>query len=366
VKIASIVGARPQFVKAAVVSRAISATEGMQEVLIHTGQHYDPELSDIFFEELEIPSPDYHLGVGSASHARQTAQMLEGLEPLFVEEAPAVILVYGDTNSTLAGALAAAKLQLPVAHIEAGLRSFNRRMPEEINRIVADHLSTVLFAPTAVAVANLKAEGFSEQAIALVGDVMYDAAMFYEPRAERRRSLIEDLGLTAGHFALATIHRAANTDDAARLATIVEALDRLAGDMRVVFPIHPRTREALERSGLLDLAGRAVTLIAPVGYLDMVQLEHGAALVLTDSGGVQKEAFFYRIPCVTLRDETEWTELVELGWNHLAPPVDADTIVATARRALATRGSDSSPYGDGNAAQLIVERLAVTFTGGAR
>lgn len=357
VTVVSIVGARPQFIKAAMVSRALRGTGQVREVLVHTGQHYDDNMSRIFFEELEIPDPDYNLGVGSASHGAQTGRMLEAIEQVLLKERPDWVLVYGDTNSTLAGALAAVKLHIPVAHVEAGLRSFNRRMPEEINRVLTDHASDLLFAPTVTAVENLKLEGIPQHRIRLVGDVMYDAALFYRERAERESHILQQLGLRPKGYVLATVHRAENTDDQARLRTILEALARVAGKVPVVLPIHPRTRSAVIHDWHLNQALRTVRVIDPVGYLDMLCLESNALVIATDSGGVQKEAFFFRVPCVTLRQETEWVELLELGWNRLVPDVEVNTIETAILSAIDGYGSDGSPYGDGHAANEICRSL---------
>ncbi len=358
-KIVSIVGARPQFIKAAAVSRALRAAPGVMEVLVHTGQHYDDNMSRVFFEELEIPEPDYHLGIGSGTHGAQTGRMLEAVEQVLLQERPDWVLVYGDTNSTLAGALAAAKLHIPVAHVEAGLRSFNRRMPEEINRVLTDHASDLLFAPTQAAVENLRREGIPEERIYLVGDVMYDAALYYGAKAERESRILERLALQPKGYLLATVHRAENTDDPVRLRAIFEGLAVAAREMPVVMPLHPRTRAALAREGMLAETSLHLRLIEPVGYLDMVLLEKNALLIATDSGGVQKEAFFYRVPCVTLREETEWVELVELGWNHLVSPMSRDRIKRAVVAQLAERDRDKpNLYGNGKAAHLIVEKLS--------
>lgn len=352
-KIVTVVGARPQFVKAAVVSRALRQLPGMEEVLVHTGQHYDDEMSKVFFEELSIPVPDHDLGIGPGRHGEQTGRMLIAIERVLSESQPDAVLVYGDTNSTLAGTLAAVKLHVPVLHVEAGLRSFNRRMPEEINRVLTDHASDLLFAPTDLAVTNLLHEGLPEGRIYKVGDVMYDAVLLYGERAEQRSTILQQLGRSVGSYALVTIHRAENTDHRNRLATICRTLERVSQWMPVVFPLHPRTRKALERSGLLDSL-QTVQLVDPVGYLDMAMLEKNARLILTDSGGVQKEAFFYRIPCVTLRDETEWVELVELGWNRLAPPVSEEKQLIEIEGALHSSPSmQDRPYGEGHAAKDI-------------
>jgi len=351
-RIVTIVGARPQFIKAAAVSRIIRAGPGIEEVLVHTGQHYDENMSEVFFEELEIPRPDYHLGIGSGTHGAQTGRMLGAIEPVLLDEKPDRVLVYGDTNSTLAGALAAVKLHVPVAHVEAGLRSFNRRMPEEINRVLTDHASDLLFAPTNAAAENLRLEGIATNKVHLVGDVMYDIALYYGDKAEKQSCVLERLSLEPKGYVLATAHRAENTDEPARLRAIFEGLERVAQDMPVVLPLHPRTRERLD---LWGLEVSDVTLIEPVGYLEMVMLEKNATVIVTDSGGVQKEAFFYRVPCVTLRNETEWVETVTSGWNHLTP-LDAKLIYSAIKNAKAP---ELAPlfYGDGMSARHIVRAL---------
>ena len=356
-KILTVVGARPQFIKAAAVSRALRSAAGVEEVLVHTGQHYDENMSDVFFEELEIPRPDHDLEIGSAPHGAQTGRMLEAVERVIVEEKPDRVLVYGDTNSTLAGALAAVKLHVPVAHVEAGLRSFNRSMPEEINRVLTDHASDVLFAPTEAAVSNLRREGIPGSRVHQVGDVMYDAALHYGAKAEAASRALGRLGLEPKGYVLATVHRAENTDDPARLRAVFEGLASVAEDTAVVVPLHPRTREALRRAQLQ--AGR-VMLTDPVSYLDMIMLEKNARLVVTDSGGVQKEAFFHRVPCVTLRDETEWTELLELGWNRLVPPRSTEAVADGVRDALRPQApAEAQPYGDGKSAKRIAEILDI-------
>ena len=377
-KILTIIGARPQFIKAATVSRAIAAHNAkvvsnnpysgghppfaITEIIVHTGQHFDANMSDIFFEELELPEPDYHLGVSGGGHGAMTGAMLEKLEPLLQELQPDRVLVYGDTNSTLAGALAAARLNIPVAHVEAGLRSYNRRMPEEINRILTDQLSTVLFCPTDTAMRNLEAEGFphrlgqdTKQKIVNSGDVMFDAALFYAKKARDQTDIFKTIPVTPGSYVLATVHRAENTDDPHRLRAIMDGLDATAKRLPVILPLHPRTRGALKKEALLP---EKIQLINPVGYIDMVALETNAAVIATDSGGVQKEAYFHGVPCVTLRDETEWTELVDAGWNRLAPPGKTD-IRDAIFSAAKTRGQDVRPYGKGHAAELIVETLSV-------
>ncbi len=356
-KICSVIGARPQFVKAGAVSRAIVDDGRIDEVLIHTGQHYDFNMSEVFFREFALAAPRHNLGVGSGAHGAQTGRMLAGLEEVFEQERPDVVLVYGDTNSTLAGALAAAKLRIPIAHVEAGLRSFNRAMPEEINRIVADSVSDLLFAPTRTAVAQLEREGQARDRVVWTGDVMYDAALMTAEVARSRSRVVDALGLADGTYYLATVHRAENTDDPRRLRAIVDALTLVAAEHPVVLPLHPRTRAALEREGLLERA-TGVRVIDPVGFVDMVRLEMGALAVASDSGGVQKEAFFYGVPCYILRDETEWVELVDAGWNTLVPPGDPEAMAATMLRRDASRRQDVRPYGDGNASRIIVEELA--------
>ncbi len=348
-KIVTVVGARPQFIKAAPVSRVLRQSH--TEVLLHTGQHYDENMSAVFFAELDLPQPDVNLGVGSGLHGAQTAAMLAGIEQVLLAEKPDWVLVYGDTNSTLAGALAAAKLHIKVAHVEAGLRSFNRRMPEEINRVLADHISTLLLCPSQTAVENLAAEGVTH-GVHLVGDVMADALAFAAARAQTHSDVLQRLGLSEKGFLLATVHRAENTDDPARLHAILEAFSAL--DEPIVFPIHPRTRTYLEA---LDLKSTIHNLksIDPVGYLDMVRLEQAARMILTDSGGIQKEAYWLGVPCVTLRDETEWVETVQAGWNVLA---GADTArIVTAVREFVLPEVRPALYGDGAAAARIVGRL---------
>jgi len=351
--IITIIGARPQFIKAAVVSRALAA-RGVAEKLVHTGQHFDANMSDVFFEELEIPHPAYHLGIGGGTHGQNTGRMVEAIEKVLLDQRPDWVLVYGDTDSTLAGAVAAAKLHIPVAHVEAGLRSFNRSMPEEINRVLTDHAASLLFAPTDAAVGHLANEGISGTSVCQVGDVMYDAALFYGTKAETTSAILSSLGLTSKSYVLATIHRAESTDNPSRLRSILDGFAQFAGD--IVLPIHPRTRARLSAAGL-TLSGN-VRAIEPVGYLDMVMLEKNACLIATDSGGVQKEAFFHGVPCVTLRAETEWTELVEAGWNRLAAPSDPGNITRVMLVARGTVGAPIAPYGDGDAAGKIAALLA--------
>ncbi|MBN1668945.1 MAG: UDP-N-acetylglucosamine 2-epimerase (non-hydrolyzing) [Anaerolineales bacterium] len=357
--IVSIVGARPQFIKAAVVSRQLRKMPAIEEVLLHTGQHYDSQMSDVFFTELELPKPDYNLEIGSDRHGAQTGQMLAAIEQVLLDVQPDWVLIYGDTNSTLAGALAAAKLHIPVAHVEAGLRSFNRQMPEEVNRIVADHLSELLLAPTGTAVANLEREGFAAENIHQVGDVMYDAVLYYSAKASQHSQILEQLGLQPKGFLLATIHRAENTDQPARLAAIFDALAAL--EMPVVLPLHPRTRHALQQAGRLEALAGILHIIEPLGYLDMMLLQRNAHRIITDSGGLQKEAFFQRVPCITLRTETEWRELVECGWNTLLPPTHPSTLQLDLLQALRKPAPETAPenlYGGGQAGARIAELLA--------
>lgn len=355
-KLLTVVGARPQFIKAAAVSRAIRAQThlGMQEVLLHTGQHYDDNMSQVFFDELDIPQPKYNLEISGGTHGAMTGRMLEAVEQVLLQERPDCLLVYGDTNSTLAGALAAAKLHIPVAHVEAGLRSFNMRMPEEVNRILTDRVSSWLFCPTAAAVANLHAEGMS-QGVSLVGDVMYDVAMYYRERARQQSTVLSRLNVPPGQFVLATCHRAENTDDRMRLSAILKALAEIALHTPVVLPLHPRTHKLVHDYGLtVLLTGLQVT--EPLPFLDMVALEQAAQVIFTDSGGVQKEAFFYRVPCITLRDETEWVETVELGWNQLVG-AQHEAILAAYGGLKQPEPAVVQPYGAGDAAQQIIRQL---------
>ncbi len=356
-KIVSVLGARPQFVKASMVSRALRSS-GAEEVLVHTGQHYDGNMSAIFFSQLGITEPKYNLEVGSGLHGEQTARMLERIEQVLMIEKPHWTLVYGDTNSTLAGALAAAKLHIPVAHVEAGLRSWNRAMPEEINRVLTDHSSTLLFAPTATAVQNLYCEGINGNLVKFVGDVMYDAALFYGQQAEAGSDILSHYSLRPKEYILATIHRAENTTDRSRLQAILKGLASIADKMRVIVPLHPRTKRVISAHSELQRASASLQMIPPVGYLDMAKLEKHARLIATDSGGVQKESFFYGVPCITLREETEWIELLQLGCNRLAPPFSAEAVKLAIEQSLNDISTTSeSPYGDGKSAPRIAELL---------
>jgi UDP-N-acetylglucosamine 2-epimerase (non-hydrolysing) len=346
----TVVGARPQFVKAFPVSRALRKRH--EETLVHTGQHYDELLSDVFFEELALPTPDYHLEVGSAPHARQQALMMRRLDHVVATEEPDAVVVYGDTNSTLAGALVAAKRGPSVVHVEAGLRSDNWQMPEEVNRVLTDHCSDVRCAPSERAVERLREEGITE-GVFLTGDVMYDAVIAVCDRARETSTVLDDLGVAPGEFVLATVHRAANTDDPDRLLEIVDGLRAAAKP--VVLPAHPRTTNALREHGLYERADASLTLCEPFGYFDFVRLMDAADRIATDSGGVQKEAFYLRTPCVTLRDETEWTETLDTGWNVLVG-ADSRAIVGALDAPFETDGHPSL-YGDGDAAVRVVEAV---------
>jgi UDP-GlcNAc3NAcA epimerase len=349
-KVVTIVGARPQFVKAAPVSRALAEASNLQEVLVHTGQHFDPAMSDVFFAELSIPRPAYNLEVNSLGHGAMTGRMLEKIEQVLIAEKPGAVLIYGDTNSTVAGALAAAKLQIPVAHVEAGLRSFNRRMPEEVNRVMADHVSELLLCPTKTAVANLANEGIT-RGVHHVGDVMYDVAIEAVRRARNSSRILDAHHLAPRTYAVSTIHRAENTNDRERFRRILEWLAREAERQPVVMPVHPRTRRLIAE---MEIALPNVSFVDPLGYLDMAWLVHNAAAVFTDSGGLQKEAYFHRVPCVTLRDETEWVETISAGWNRLWTEAEE-----------ARERQEIPDYGQGGAAQEIVKLLGPAFQGGA-
>ena len=352
-KVLSVVGARPQFVKAAVVSQQLIA-KGINEVLLHTGQHFDDNMSQVFFTEMDIPEPKYNLEIHGQSHGAMTGKMLEGIENVIVNEKPNMVLVYGDTNSTIAGALAARKLHVPVAHVEAGLRSFNMKMPEEINRILTDRISNLLFCPTDTAIENLKKEGFEHFPcnIYKTGDVMQDAAIYFGSISSSKSDIINRLDIRQS-FVLATVHRQENTDDPEKLGGIIDALNQINRDQRVIVPLHPRTSKFIKEHKLET----NFTIIPPVGYFDMVELLKNCSLVLTDSGGVQKEAFFFRKPCVTLRQETEWTELVQNGFNMLGSS-DSEFILI-AYNEMIKRNPDFSVdlYGKGKASERIAEIL---------
>lgn len=353
-KIATILGARPQFIKASVVSDAFK-NAGINEIIIHTGQHFDPKMSDVFFQDLELPTPKYHLNIHSLQHGAMTGRMMEKIEELLIAEKPDYVCVYGDTNSTIAGALVAAKLHIPIAHIEAGLRSYNRQMPEEINRIVTDHLSQLLFAPTPLAVNCLQQEGIN-QGVHLVGDVMMDSVLKYQEKAQKTSDILSRYNLKEQKFYLATIHRPSNTDDAIRLQTILDSFINL--DAPIVFPIHPRTLGCIEKMGLNNYLNHpSIQAIPPVSYLDMLVLQTACKGVVTDSGGIQKEAYILQRPCYTLRNETEWKETVESGWNQLVKPEELTQVISNFTQPLDWK----SLYGKGDAAvqitNLIMEKL---------
>jgi UDP-GlcNAc3NAcA epimerase len=356
-KIVTIIGARPQFIKAAVVSRVIQQTENLKEIIIHTGQHFDENMSDIFFWEMDIPKPDHNLNVHGLTHGAMTGRMMARIEPILMEEKPDWVLVYGDTNSTLAGAVTAKKLNINLAHVEAGLRSFNRTMPEEINRIVTDRISDLLFCPTTAAVDNLKKEGFDLQSgiIDLCGDVMFDAAMFYSSKARKPNGFIPD------KFILSTFHRAENTDDTNKLKSIYNAINDISTEIPVVLPLHPRTKNKLSEIGV-DIAKSSIIIMPPVGYLEMVWLLKNCSLVMTDSGGLQKEAFFFKKNCVIMREETEWVELTENNINFLAGS-DIKRIKSAVERIIIgnTGNFDLSFYGDANAGSKIVGKLIASI-----
>ena len=350
-KILSIIGARPQFIKCAPLSRAIRREH--EEILIHTGQHYDAGMSDVFFNELNIPKPDHNLGIGSGTHGEQTGKMLSEIEKLLIKEQPDLVLIYGDTNSTLAGALAASKLHINIAHVEAGLRSFDRTMPEEINRVLTDHISNLLFCPTGTAVMNLKNEGVTD-GVYCVGDVMMDALEYNRKIAEDRSTILDDMDLTSKDFMVATVHRPANTDSKKNLSSIVKAFCSTA-DQTIVFPAHPRTERYLKEYGLWDLFCQHVKVIPPVGYLDMLKLMAHSSKILTDSGGIQKEAYMLGVPCVTLRENTEWVETVEDGWNVLVGANYGKIVDAIV--GFEGAGERSDVFGEGDASERICEIL---------
>ena len=353
-KILTIIGARPQFIKAAAVSRAIARQKGLAEVIVHTGQHFDQNMSQIFFEQMGIPRPDYNLDIHSMSHGAMTGKMLEKLEAVMLKEKPAAVMVYGDTNSTLAGALAASKLHIPLAHVEAGLRSHNMKMPEEINRILTDRVSSYLFCPTPVAIENLKKEGYEgfNARMLLTGDVMYDACLFFS-----QKSQAPEIPELPENFLVATVHRAENTDEPENLSSIVAALNALSEKEPVVFPIHPRTRKLIGKKNIPSLSEN-VMVTEPMGYLEMIHLLKHCRMVLTDSGGLQKEAYFFQKPCITLREETEWTELVDAGLNKLCGSNKSRIQEAYDHFSKQKITFREGLYGDGNAAELIAAVLA--------
>jgi len=355
-KVLTIVGARPQFIKAATVSRAFkNLYPELQEIILHSGQHFDSNMSDVFFTEMNIPTPKYNLQVGGGNHGQQTAKMLAGIETILQEEKPDSVLVYGDTNSTLAGALAAVKLHIPVMHVEAGLRSFNMKMPEEINRVLTDRISSLLFTPAPTAVVNLNREGIEAHKIIAAGDVMYDATLYYA--ANKGNNFLLRFKLQPRNYFLATIHRAETTDNLALLSIIIHALNALTDVKKVVLPLHPRTRKTIEANPSLPKLNSNILLLPPVGFIDMIALEESASVIITDSGGVQKEAYFHRVPCVTLRTETEWIELIEANWNRLADLSSTDKIVSAVLSAVNTKGSNIACYGVGKASHIIAKTI---------
>ncbi len=351
-KIFTVIGARPQFIKAAAVSRAIAASNSIEEIIVHTGQHFDENMSRVFFDELDIPHPKYNLNIHSLNHGAMTGRMLEQLEKLMQKEKPSVVLVYGDTNSTLAGALAASKLHIAVAHVEAGLRSFNMKMPEEVNRILTDRISTFLFCPTSEAIKNLRREGFEQINCHVfnTGDVMYDAALYYADRAKKPDEQIPD------EFILATLHRAENTDDPQRLQSIFSAFEQISKEVPIVLPLHPRTRKIMQSQGIENKNGNLI-LIEPQGYLQMISMIKNCKMVMTDSGGLQKEAYFFRKPCVTLRNETEWTELIEAGVNRLGGFDKQRIMDAWNEFNKHNIGFPENLYGNGDASEKIIMHL---------
>lgn len=352
-KVLTVVGARPQFIKAAPLSRALRDV-GIQEYLLHTGQHYDYGMSQVFFDELGLPQANINLDVRSGGHGQQTGQMLIEIEKVLEAQKPDWVVVFGDTNSTLAGALAAIKLHIPIAHIEAGLRSFNRQMPEEHNRVLTDHCADLLFCPTQTAVKNLHLEGL-KAGVHLVGDPMYDAVLLFSQVAAQKSTILQNLGLKKGGYLLATIHRAYNTDDPQALSTLLAALQSL--EETVILPIHPRTRKKIADFGLLDAKKASnLRLVEPLSYLDMLVIEQNARMILTDSGGVQKEAYFFAVPCLTLRPETEWVETLEDGWNTIVG-LDAEKIRQCAQNTTTPSNPPQPVFGDGQSARKIIRIL---------
>ncbi len=375
IKIVTIIGARPQIIKAAAISRAIrnSFSKKIKEVIVHTGQHYDHKMSAIFFDELQIPKEDYNLNTGSASHAVQTAEIMRLLEPVLEGEQPNAVLVYGDTNSTLAAALTAAKMHIPVVHVEAGMRSFNKTMPEEVNRICCDHVSTMLFSPTITGAENLYREGFKSNAkppysinnplVVHCGDVMYDNSIYFATEAKNKSTVLNDSNVEAGEFILCTIHRDSNTDDAINLNSIFHALNQIAdkSNQKIILPLHPRTAKVLSQRLQPELYSKVqnnanLQIIEPVSFLDMIALESDCNMIITDSGGVQKESYFFRKPCVILRNETEWVELVAQGTAIMAGP-DTEKIVSAYNHLKAEKLNFPPVFGDGHAAEFICERI---------
>lgn len=350
----TIVGARPQFIKAAAVSYAAkNFSNSVHEQIIHTGQHFDTNMSDVFFNELSIPKPKFHLGIGGGTHGANTGRMIEAIEKVLLSEQPDAVLVYGDTDSTLSGALAASKIHIPTIHVESGLRSHNKRMPEEINRILTDHASDILFTPTKNASENLRREGIASEKCFLVGDVMLDATLLFGDLSDQKSRITTTLGLSPDEYILVTIHRQESTDDRNILSSILSGIGKIKE--QIIWPIHPRTKQRIQKYGLSVPPN--MRLIEPVGYLDMLQLEKKARIIATDSGGIQKEAYFHGIPCVTIRSETEWTELVEAGWNRLVDPLNSDEITRTLSSHKRPTSDSSLLYGNGSASKKIIETI---------
>lgn len=380
IKIVTIIGARPQIIKAAALSRAVNkVSDKIKEVIVHTGQHYDQKMSDVFFEELGIPQPDYNLNSGSGKHGEQTAKMITGIEEILMKEQPDVIVLYGDTNSTLAGAIAASKIHVPVVHIEAGLRSFNKSMPEEINRIACDHVSTLLFSPTKAGINNLQKEGFvldnktpytiDNPGVFHCGDIMYDNSLYFSKIADEKTNILTENNLVANHYILATIHRGSNTDIPENLNSLFSALNTISvnENRQVILPLHPRTASLLEKQLKPDLfesikSNKNFNITSPVSFLEMIALEKNAGIIMTDSGGVQKEAYFFKKPCVILREETEWTELVENGCAILAGANKKKIITAFEELVKKNKLEFSPIFGEGNAAEFISDKIISNFS----
>ncbi|WP_461673514.1 non-hydrolyzing UDP-N-acetylglucosamine 2-epimerase [Priestia megaterium] len=352
-KVLTVIGARPQFIKACMLSNAFRSESNIKEIIVHTGQHYDENMSNIFFKQLKLPNPHYFLGTGSDTHGKQTAKMLLKLEDIIISEKPDIVLVYGDTNSTLAGSLAASKLHIPIAHVEAGLRSYNKKMPEEINRVLTDHLSTWLFCPSNTAVKNLENEGIT-QGVYQTGDIMYDAVLYYKNVALQKSNILSNLNIAPKTYYLATVHRAENTDNPQILTSLLEAFLQIRGT--VLLPLHPRTKNKIKQWNLEKLIlSSNIKLIDPLDYLDMLAVESQAKLILTDSGGVQKEAYMLKVPCITLRNETEWVETISEGWNQLSG-TDTDRILKAIEE-IKSPTNHLSIFGDGHTAEKICRLL---------
>ncbi len=369
-KLCIVVGARPNFIKAAPIITAIKKYQKkypeLTFFLIHTGQHYDENMSEVFFKEMGIPMPDFHLKIGSGAHGKQTGEMIGQIEEILIAEKPAMLISIGDTNSTLAGALAAVKLHIPVAHVEAGLRLFNKHIPEEVNRLLTDHVSDLLFVPTKLAKDNLLKEGMKSATVCLYGDIMYDATLQFNKVADKTSKIIERLGLTSKNFILATVHRAENTAGIEQTTRILDAFVQIGKDLQLVMPMHPRTRHLLKENNLFDHYAAGITIIDPIGYLDMLVLEKHARLIVTDSGGVQKEAFFQDTPCVTLFENSPWQELIDLGWITVVPPKSTEAIVKGVKKALKNKkGGTGSPYGDGDCGELMIKKI-ISYLGGGK